>query len=45
MLREPVRLRLEDLISSIQDHMEYLGLDVLIERVDENRLMITVPEC
>jgi len=45
MLREPVRLRLEDLKASIQDHMEYLGFDAVIEMVDENRLMITVPEC
>jgi len=45
MLREPVRLRLEDLKASIQDHMEYLGFDAVIEKVDENRLMITVPEC
>lgn len=44
-MREPVRLRLDDLKASIQDHIEYLGLDALVETVDENRLMITVQEC
>jgi len=45
MLREPVRLRLEDLKVSIREHLDYQGLDAIIETVDENRLMITVPEC
>lgn len=45
MMRTPERLRLEDLKTSIQDHIEYLGFDAVIEKVDENRLMITVPEC
>jgi len=44
-MRTPERLRLEDLKASIQDHIEYLGFDAVIEKVDENRLMITVPEC
>lgn len=44
MMRTPERLRLEDLIASIQDHIKYLGLDALIEKLDDSRIIITIPE-
>lgn len=43
-MRTPERLRVNDLISSIQEHLEYQGLDALIEKLDENRIVITIPE-
>jgi len=33
-----------DLITSIRDHLDYIGLDALVEKVDDNRVMITLPE-
>jgi len=38
-------LRMDELVVSIQDHLSYLGEDdVLVEQLDENRIVITVPE-
>lgn len=42
ILSYPVRLG--DLIASIQDHLDYQGLDAVIEKVDDNKLLITIPE-
>jgi hypothetical protein len=44
MLRAPECLRLDDLMNSIREHMSYIGLEALVERVDENKVMITVLE-
>ncbi len=36
------QLQLGDLITSIRDHIDYIGLDALVEKVDDNRIMITL---
>ncbi len=35
-------LQLGDLITSIRDHIDYIGLDALVEKVDDTRIMITL---
>lgn len=44
MLRTAEYLRLDDLMNSIRDHLAYIGLDALVEKVDENKVLITVLE-
>ncbi|OQA51739.1 MAG: hypothetical protein BWY45_03307 [Euryarchaeota archaeon ADurb.Bin294] len=36
------QLQLGDLITSIRDHIDYIGLDALVEKVDDTRIMITL---
>ena len=44
MVRTPDRVRVNDLISSIQDHLEYLGCDALVEARGDEKIIITIPE-
>ncbi|OQA53140.1 MAG: hypothetical protein BWY45_03073 [Euryarchaeota archaeon ADurb.Bin294] len=44
-MRERHGLQVETLISDIREFLMYQGADdALIERVDDNRVMITLPE-
>ena len=44
-MRERHGLRLDDLVFSIREYLEYQGCDdALIEKVDDTRIMITVLE-
>lgn len=38
------RFQLGDLITSIRDHLDYIGLDALVEKADDNRVVITLPD-
>ena len=45
VMRERHGLQVETLISDIREFLMYQGADdALIERVDDNRVMITLPE-
>jgi len=44
-MRERHGLQVDALVSNIREYLEYQGCDdALIERVDDNRVMITLPE-
>lgn len=43
MMMTKSQVRLDDLIVSIREHLQYQGADnALIEKVDDNRIMITL---